>query len=204
MNSPRKNRSLRVGAWLMVVLAFVSVVNACSDDDPSTSLTTATSASTTQVPATTAASTTTQASATTEAPATTAGEAGFLVFFMNVANWNVGVEPYVVGLPRTSTTPDEILASMLSGPTPQERALGYELIMSESSGATVVSISGGIAIVQLLGDCNSLGSTFTIADLIFPTLKQFPEIDYVKILDPDGNTDQPTGPVDSIPGCLEP
>jgi len=37
-----------------------------------------------------------------------------------------------------------------------------------------------------------------------PTLKQFPSIDYVKIYDPSGHTQQPTGHRDSIPVSLEP
>ncbi|MDP4510019.1 hypothetical protein [Nonomuraea turcica] len=50
----------------------------------------------------------------------------------------------------------------------------------------------------------SAGSTFTIANLIRPTLKQFPSIKWVKIYDAAGHTERPTGPSDSIPQSLEP
>jgi hypothetical protein len=56
----------------------------------------------------------------------------------------------------------------------------------------------------MTGGCGSGGSTFTVAQEIIPTLTQFPTVQYVKILDPDGNTEEPDGPSNSIPECLEP
>jgi hypothetical protein len=47
-------------------------------------------------------------------------------------------------------------------------------------------------------------STFTIADEIFPTLKQFPRVHWVKIHGPTGHPEHPYGHTDSIPICLEP
>ena len=47
-------------------------------------------------------------------------------------------------------------------------------------------------------------ATFTVANLIRPTLRQFSNVDYVKIYDPSGHTERPTGRSDSIPACLEP
>ena len=43
-----------------------------------------------------------------------------------------------------------------------------------------------------------------ISGEIFPTLKQLPNISWVKIYDYYRNTERPTGRVDSIPACLEP
>jgi hypothetical protein len=37
-----------------------------------------------------------------------------------------------------------------------------------------------------------------------PTLRQFATVDWVKILDPAGNTEDPDGDTDSIPTGLEP
>jgi len=45
---------------------------------------------------------------------------------------------------------------------------------------------------------------FTIANEIMPTLKQFSSVRWVKIYDPAGHTERPTGHTDSIPTCLEP
>jgi len=61
-----------------------------------------------------------------------------------------------------------------------------------------------VARVRLTGGCSSGGSTFTVANLISPTLKQFPTVRWVKIYDPAGTTESPTGQSDSIPECLEP
>ena len=62
----------------------------------------------------------------------------------------------------------------------------------------------GVARVQLLGKVSSGGSTFTIANEIMPTLKQFPSVRWVKIYDLSGHTERPFGPSDSIPFSLEP
>jgi Fe-S cluster biogenesis protein NfuA len=77
-------------------------------------------------------------------------------------------------------------------------------VTSGASGFTALSIEAGVARVRLVGGCASGGSTLTIADEISRTLKQFPTVTAVKIFDPQGNTEQPTGPGDSIPLCLEP
>ena len=42
------------------------------------------------------------------------------------------------------------------------------------------------------------------ASEIVPTLKQFTSVDWVKIYGPGGQTENPNGPSDSIPFCLEP
>jgi hypothetical protein len=44
----------------------------------------------------------------------------------------------------------------------------------------------------------------TVAGEIMPTLRQFASVDYVKIYDPAGTTEQPIGRSDSVPACLEP
>jgi hypothetical protein len=56
----------------------------------------------------------------------------------------------------------------------------------------------------MLGGCSSGGSTVSLAGEAVPALKQFPNVSWVKILDPDGNTETPLGRSDSIPECLEP
>lgn len=46
-------------------------------------------------------------------------------------------------------------------------------------------------------------STFTIANEIMPTLKQFAGVRWVKIYDQHGRTERPLGHSDSIPLSLE-
>ena len=58
--------------------------------------------------------------------------------------------------------------------------------------------------MQLLGKVSSGGSTFTIANGIMPTLKQFRSVHWVKIYDRSGRTERPFGHSDSIPFSLEP
>ncbi len=96
------------------------------------------------------------------------------------------------------------LQRLFAGPTQQELAAGLHFVDSDATGFTGLSIVDGVARVQLTGGCNSHGATTTIANEIFPTLKQFPSVQTVKIYDPEGNTEQPGGTSDSIPFCLEP
>ena len=56
-----------------------------------------------------------------------------------------------------------------------------------------------MARIQLTGKVRSGGSTFTIANEIMPTLKQFPSVRWVKIYDQYGHTERPYGHSDSIP-----
>jgi Sporulation and spore germination len=96
------------------------------------------------------------------------------------------------------------LHALFAGPTQQERAAGLRLVRSGAWGFADLSIAGGVARVRLTRGCHSGGSTTTVAGEIAPTLRQFPTVDWVKILDPRGHTELPTGSVDSIPACLEP
>jgi hypothetical protein len=93
---------------------------------------------------------------------------------------------------------------LFAGPTQAERALGFEFFASKATGFTNLTITDGVARVQLTGGCSSGGSTITIAAEIPPTLKQFPSVHWVKIYDPSGHTEHPSGHTDSIPVCLEP
>jgi hypothetical protein len=98
-----------------------------------------------------------------------------------------------------------VLHQLFAGPRPSERRRDLRTVRSGATGFTKLTISANkVARVQLTGGCDSGGSTFTVADLIGPTLKQFHTVRWVKIYDPKGRTEQPTGRRDSIPTCLEP
>jgi len=97
------------------------------------------------------------------------------------------------------------LQRLFAGPTQAERAQGLRFVSSKATGFTNLRINGaGVARVQLTGGCSSGGSTFTIANEIMRTLKQFLSVHWVKIYDPSGHTERPTGHTDSIPSSLEP
>ncbi len=129
------------------------------------------------------------------------------VYFVNIRNFNSGTSPYVEAVHRSvsaETPANGALQELFAGPTAAEQAGGLAVEPSGATGFSGLSIDGGIARVTLVGGCDSRGSTMTIANLIVPTLKQFPTVDHVKIYDPDGTTDSPDGPGDSIPACLNP
>jgi hypothetical protein len=96
------------------------------------------------------------------------------------------------------------LQRLYAGPTQPELAAGLRLVTSRTTGFSKVTIIDHVARVYLTGGCNSGGSTFTIANEIIPTLKQFASVLWVKIYSPYGHTERPSGHTDSIPICLEP
>ena len=128
-------------------------------------------------------------------------------YFMDSHRFAIGREPYVRPVLRPvipPTTASGALQRLFAGPTQAERAQGLRFVASKATGFANLRISGGVARVRLTGGCSSGGSTFTIANEIIPTLKQFPSVRWVKIYDPAGHTARPAGHADSIPFSLEP
>lgn len=129
------------------------------------------------------------------------------VHFLDLDRFQTGVPPYTRAVPRPVIPPATArgaLQRLFAGPTQEEIAQRLRFVNSDATGFTDLSIVDGIARVRLTGGCSSHGSTFTVADEIFPTLKQFSSVRWVKVYDPQGHTEQPTGQGDSIPECLEP
>lgn len=155
----------------------------------------------------TAGTTTSVTGTTSTLPSTTTTFAGpVVVYFLNEPNYASGTEPYLEAVERAAAG-DPVRAALdalFTGPTAEEREAGLALVASEATGYTDLSITDGVARVRLTGGCNSGGATFTIANLIVPTLTQFDSILYVKIYDPEGATEDPSGRSSSIPFCLEP
>jgi len=131
-----------------------------------------------------------------------------VVYFLDEARFAVGQEPYEVAVIRQmhpdSFLPRMALQAYFDGPTEEEYRQGLRAVLSECTGFSEFSIQDEIAMVKLKGPCTSGGSTYTLAQPIIKTLLQFPEIRYVKIFDEAGNTEEPFGPVNSIPEVLEP
>jgi hypothetical protein len=129
------------------------------------------------------------------------------VWFVDTAAVATGNEPFFVPRRRpvrTDAPAAAALHALFAGPLRQERAAGLRLVRSHAWGFDDLQIANHIARLRLTRGCNSEGSTITVAGEITPTLRQFPSVDWVKIYGPGGHTEQPTGPVDSIPLCLEP
>ncbi len=129
------------------------------------------------------------------------------IFFVDSHAFAIGQGSYVCAVLRQVIPPNvgaRSLNWLFAGPTPDERAGGLTFVNSDATGFTNLTISNGIARVRLVGGANSHGSTLTIAKEIFPLLKQFPTVRWVKIYDQSGHTETPTGQSDSIPAGLEP
>lgn len=130
------------------------------------------------------------------------------VYFLDDNQYVVGREPYEKAvtrqIPVTDNVPQAVLEQLFRGPTPEEQARGLRLVTSGTTGFRDFHIEDGVAHVTLLGPCNSQGATYTIANLIFVNLRQFPEIQAVKIYDEQGQTGSPQGKSNSMPFCLEP
>ena len=129
------------------------------------------------------------------------------VHFLDVADFVENTPPYTEPVLRrvpAMAPAGAVLHHLFAGPTAAEQAFGLAVRRSGATGFRDLGIRDGIARLRLTGGCSSGGSTFTVADLILPTLKQFSTVDHVKIYDPQGRTGSPTGHTDSIPECLEP
>jgi Sporulation and spore germination len=128
-------------------------------------------------------------------------------YFLDSNRFKTGQEPFTRAVHRPVIPPATAfgaLQRLFAGPTMSEWAHSLRFVSSKATGFKNLRIRDGVARVQLTGRCSSGGSTFSIANEIRPTLKQFSSVNWVKIYSPSGDTEHPWGHTDSIPGCLEP
>jgi hypothetical protein len=129
------------------------------------------------------------------------------VWFLDRNRFLANTPPFFVPVRRPvqpATPATGVMDRIYAGPLTGEHAHGLRLLLSGSTGYRRLRVTAGIARVQLGGGCDSGGSTVTIAGQIQPSLRQLSTVDAVKIYDPSGHTEHPTGRGDSIPTCLEP
>jgi len=131
------------------------------------------------------------------------------VYFANKNKLKAKTPPYEVTgkrwLVSSSNLPEGVLKEYFKGPGSTEKySYGYIGIYDGFTGFTSLEVQDGIARVYLKGACNVSDYDFTIADLIKLNLKQYPQIQYVKIYDESNSTQNPDGAVDSVPLCLDP
>lgn len=129
------------------------------------------------------------------------------VWFQNLPNFQTGTQPDITPVARLvpkASPAAGLLDRLYAGPTAAETRRGLRLVTSRSTGFSRLSVAGGIADLRLRGGCASGGSTFTVANLMVPTLTQLATVDAVRIRDPQGNTEPPAADGGSIPACLEP
>ena len=96
-----------------------------------------------------------------------------------------------------------VLTSLYLGPTDAEKKRGIAFLTCGTTGANLLSINAGLATIQLTGNCNGCGAV-GVYDSIVKTLKQFPSVSYVHVLDVDGKSQRNGNLSDARPECLEP
>jgi hypothetical protein len=130
------------------------------------------------------------------------------VYFTDSNRYTAATPPFEVAVKRyvapSANLPEAVLTEFFKGPTEEERAQGLDLITSGFTGFSSLKIEDGVAHIYLTGPCASGGATYTIAQPLLANLLQFDEIEFVKIYDSNGETEEPSGPNNSIPFCLEP
>jgi hypothetical protein len=129
------------------------------------------------------------------------------VWFMNLPQFQGGRQPDVTPVNRlvpAGAPATGVMDRLFAGPTAAEFSRGLRMVASGATGFAHLSITDGVARVRLTGGCAGGGSTFTIANEIDPTLRQFAGVVSIKIADPRGATANPSVPSSSIPACLEP
>jgi hypothetical protein len=130
------------------------------------------------------------------------------VYFTDNDRLIAGQLPYEVPVTRFVPTSKDLVSSVLDeffkGPSDVERNSGLALIANGFTGYSKVEfINDGVS-VYLAGNCQSNGTLYNLTHPLMASLKQFPEIRFVKIYDQFGYTREPSARVDSIPACLDP
>ncbi len=106
---------------------------------------------------------------------------------------------------RTNNIIGTVLDAYFQGPGSTERySYGWIAIYNGFTGYSKLEVANGVARIYLTGTCEASNSPYTIANILTYNLKQFPEIQYVKIYDQNGVTPDPFGLSDSAPRCLHP
>jgi hypothetical protein len=130
------------------------------------------------------------------------------VYFTDNKRILAGQLPYEVTVtryvPSSKSVVNSVLDEFFKGPGDVERYQGLAVINNGFTGYSKVMFANGVVYVYLTGNCQSNGTLYTIARPLMLNLKQFPEVQFVKIYDQFGNTLQPAARVDSVPGCLDP
>jgi hypothetical protein len=130
------------------------------------------------------------------------------IYFVNKYRYTNNLPPFErVGTRyvRSNDIVGGLLDEYFKGPGATEKfQYGWTAIYDGFTGYSRVEVVNGIARVYLTGVCEPANPNYTIANLLFLNLKQFPDIQYVKIYDQNGLTQDPFGSSDSVPACLQP
>ncbi|NUQ85269.1 MAG: GerMN domain-containing protein, partial [Anaerolineales bacterium] len=130
------------------------------------------------------------------------------VYFTDNERLINGELPYEVPVTRFAPSSQNLVGAVLNeffrGPSDVERNAGLTLVLNGFTGYSRLEYADGVAHVYLTGNCQSNGTLYTIARPLTVNLKQFPDVQFVKIYDQYGDTREPAARVDSTPICLDP
>lgn len=129
------------------------------------------------------------------------------VYFLDENRFIAADDPYEVAVTRVTTRTDlplAVLEAYFAGPTAEEYDRGLRMHGSGFTSVRAFSLENGIAHVYLGGECANNGAAYSVANLIFKNLEQFPEVIAVKIYDENDSTLNPDSANSSLPYCLEP
>ena len=130
------------------------------------------------------------------------------VYFVSRYRYENNLPPFEragVRWSRTNNILGTILDEYFKGPGATEKySYGWIALYNGFTGYDKYEVRDGVMHIYLKGMCDREGQTYTVADLLMTNFKQFSEIQYVKIYDENGETQNPDGLSDSIPACLQP
>jgi hypothetical protein len=130
------------------------------------------------------------------------------IYFVSKYRYENNLPPFEyagVRWARTNNLVGTVLDEYFKGPGSTEKySYGWVALYNGFTGYDRFEIRDGVAHIYLKGTCDRAGATYTIANLLIRNLKQFSEIQFVKIYDENGATQNPSGASDSIPACLQP
>jgi hypothetical protein len=119
-----------------------------------------------------------------------------------------GLLPYEVAVKRFVPTSKHIVTAVLDeffkGPGDVERNRGLTMINNGFTGYRKVEFLNGGVYVHLAGSCQSNGTLYNITRPLIISLKELPDVQFVKVYDQFGHTREPAARQDSIPACLDP
>jgi hypothetical protein len=130
------------------------------------------------------------------------------VYFTDNKRLIAGQLPYEVSVSRFVLSSKDhvtaVLDEFFKGPSDVERNKGLTTVLNGFTGYSRLVFANGGVYVYLKGTCQSNGTLYNIARPLMANIKQFSEIQFVKIFDQLGHTREPAARVDSIPACLDP
>lgn len=130
------------------------------------------------------------------------------IYFTDNDRLIAGQLPYEVAVKRfvpTSKKPvNAVLDEFFKGPSDVERNQGLAVVNNGFTGYSRAELVSDVAHVYLTGSCQSNGTLYNITRALVASLKELPDVQFVKVYDQFGHTREPAVRVDSIPACLDP